>query len=58
LRDRLEEIPTDKPVMAICRSGRRSAMAAGILRQAGYEKVASVAGGLLRWKDEGLPLAS
>jgi glyoxylase-like metal-dependent hydrolase (beta-lactamase superfamily II)/rhodanese-related sulfurtransferase len=58
LRDRLEEIPTDKPVMAICRSGRRSAMAAGILRQAGFEKVASVAGGLLRWKDEGLPLAS
>jgi len=44
--------------MAICRSGRRSAMAAGILRQAGYEKVASVAGGLLRWKEEGLPLAS
>jgi len=58
LRDRLAEIPSDKPVMAICRSGRRSAMAVHILRQAGFEKVASVAGGLLRWQDEGLPLAS
>ena len=28
------------------------------VRQAGFEKVASVAGGLLRWKDEGLPLAT
>ena len=56
LRDRLTEIPRDKPVLAICRSGRRSAMAAGILRNAGFEHIASVAGGILRWKDEGLAL--
>ena len=56
LRDRLTEIPRDKPVLAICRSGRRSAMAAGILRNAGFEQIASVAGGILRWKDEGLAL--
>ncbi len=56
LRDRLTEIPRDKPVLAICRSGRRSAMAAGILRKAGFEQLASVAGGILRWKDEGLAL--
>ncbi len=58
LRDRLTEIPRDKPVLAICRSGRRSAMAAGILRNAGFEQIASVAGGILRWKDEGLALKS
>lgn len=54
LRERIAEVPHDKPVMAICRSGRRSAMATVILKQAGYEKVANVAGGLLRWKDQGL----
>jgi len=54
----VSEVPTDKPVMTICRSGRRSAMAVNILRHAGYERVANVAGGLLRWKDEGLPLSS
>ena len=58
LRERISEVPADKPVMAICRSGRRSAMATGILKQAGYERVANVAGGILRWKDEGLPLSS
>ena len=58
LRERVAEVPTDKPVMAICRSGRRSAMAAGILKQSGFDKVANVAGGLLRWKDEGLPLST
>lgn len=58
LRERVPEVPTDKPVMAICRSGRRSAMAVNILRFAGHERVANVAGGLLRWKDEGLPLSS
>jgi sulfur dioxygenase len=58
LRDRISEVPGDKPVMAICRSGRRSAMATGILKQAGHEKVANVSGGLLRWKDEGLPLSA
>ena len=43
LRDRLTEIPRDKPVLAICRSGRRSAMAAGI--RATPDLTASVAGG-------------
>ena len=56
LRDRLTEIPRGKPVLAICRSGRRSAMAAGILRNAGFEQIASVAGGILRRKDEGIAL--
>jgi rhodanese-related sulfurtransferase len=55
LRDRLKEIPQDRPVMTLCRSGRRSAMAFNILRDEGWEQVANVQGGLLRWHAEGLP---
>ena len=55
LRGRLTEIPLDRPVMALCRSGRRSAMAFSILREAGWERVANIQGGLLRWEAEGLP---
>ena len=55
LRDRINEIPTDKPVMTICRSGNRSVLAFTILRSAGRQQVASVKGGLLRWHEEGLP---
>lgn len=46
LRDRLSEIPRDKPVVALCRSGRRSSLAVAILKEAGFEKVASLSRGL------------
>jgi rhodanese-related sulfurtransferase len=57
LRDRLGEVPTDKPVMTICRSGKRSVLAFTILRNAGRQQVASIKGGLIRWMEEGLPVA-
>lgn len=56
LRDRLTEVPREKPVVTFCRSGRRSAMAVSILQEAGIEKIANISGGFLRWRDEGLPL--
>ena len=54
LRDRLEEVPKDKPVMTICRSGKRSVLAFTILREAGWKQIANIQGGLLRWQAEGL----
>lgn len=54
LREHLAEIPKEKPVITVCRSGKRSALAAGILQNAGFERVANMAGGILRWQDEGL----
>ncbi len=50
LRDRLAEVPRDRPVVTLCRSGRRSAMATQILRADGIEGV-NLAGGMLRWRD-------
>lgn len=47
LRSRVKEVPRDKPVVALCRSGRRSAMAVNILTENGFEKVASLSRGLL-----------
>ena len=55
LRDRIGEIPRDKPVVAICQSGKRSAMAVQILQKAGYDSVANVPGGMLQWGRLGLP---
>lgn len=56
LRERIEEVPKDKPVMTICRSGKRSVLACGILRGAGWQQVANIKGGLLQWLAEGLPV--
>jgi rhodanese-related sulfurtransferase len=44
--------------MTICRSGKRSVLAFTILRDAGWEKVANINGGLLRWQAEGLSTES
>ena len=40
----------DRPIVTVCRSGARSAQASVLLRQAGFDKVANLAGGMLRWR--------
>jgi rhodanese-related sulfurtransferase len=49
LRDAIDEVPTDKPIVCLCRSGRRSAMAVSILQKSGITDVANISGGMLRW---------
>jgi len=43
-------ISRDRPIVTLCRSGARSAQATIILKRAGFERVANVAGGMLRWR--------
>jgi glyoxylase-like metal-dependent hydrolase (beta-lactamase superfamily II)/rhodanese-related sulfurtransferase len=50
LASRLEELPHDRPLALICRSGARSLRAAQFLRQVGFERVMSVQGGTLAWR--------
>ncbi|WP_232219031.1 rhodanese-like domain-containing protein [Chloroflexus sp. Y-396-1] len=52
LEQRLNELPTDKPIVCICRSGNRSATACDLLRSRGYEAI-NVAGGMRAWKAAG-----
>src|SRR3954470_14019593 len=49
-------LSADGPVVFYCRVGSRSLMAAQAFRASGYEAY-SMAGGLLRWSQEGHPLA-
>jgi adenylyltransferase/sulfurtransferase len=50
--NRLNEIDRDREVVVHCKSGGRSQRIAEFLKQAGYEKVANVAGGITAWSDE------
>lgn len=52
LEQRLNELPTDKPIVCICRSGNRSAAACDLLRSRGFTAV-NVAGGMRAWKAAG-----
>ena len=55
VRERLDEIPRDRPIVTVCQSGKRSSMAADILLNAGFREVANVAGGLIQWSRLALP---
>lgn len=52
---RQDSLPTDRPVVAICRVGGRSAAAAEALAGVGYE-VSNATGGMLAWAAAGLPV--
>ena len=50
--NRLAEIERDREVIVHCKSGGRSQRIAEFLQQAGYPKVANLAGGITAWSNE------
>lgn len=56
LAEQLGSLPAGTPIVTVCRSGTRSAQASVLLGKAGHTEVANLAGGLLRWRAEGLPV--
>lgn len=53
--DHLEELPSDRMIVCVCRSGARSARATKFLLDQGLEAV-NLEGGMLAWSSEGQPL--
>ena len=43
-------------IVVHCASGARSAMAADVLQEMGFSDVKSMAGGIVAWKEQGLPI--
>jgi adenylyltransferase/sulfurtransferase len=52
LPSRMDELNPEDELVMQCRSGGRSAHAAGFLREQGFGRVHNLAGGILRWSDE------
>ncbi len=57
LSQRMNELPTDLPIMVICHSGYRAGIAASMIAATGRETIA-VRGGMGDWLKGGLPFAS
>jgi hydroxyacylglutathione hydrolase len=55
LHKSLGQLDRNKPVIAQCQSGARSAIAASFLQRAGFQ-VTNLAGGIKAWMDAGLPV--
>ncbi len=56
LAERIGELASNQPIVAICRAGGRSAQATNTLRRAGFNDIANLAGGMLRWRAQGCPV--
>lgn len=56
LAGRLNDLDKSRPVIAVCRSGHRSAAAADQLAAAGFTAY-TVPGGMLDWTAAGLPVS-
>ena len=52
---RLQEIPRDRTVVCVCRSGARSYTACELLQKQGFENVINLNGGMMGWKRARLP---
>ncbi|HEY8631462.1 MAG TPA: rhodanese-like domain-containing protein [Gaiellaceae bacterium] len=55
LGERHRELPQGRQIIAVCRSGNRSALATESLKRAGFE-VSNLDGGMKGWRKAGLPL--
>ena len=56
LLQRLDEIKRDKPVIMICRSGKRSGQGVRMLSQKGFDRIANLTGGMVAWLDRDFPV--
>jgi len=56
LRERLSELPADRPLLVYCAGGYRSSIAASLLQRHGFAQVSEIAGGIAAWDAGKLPV--
>ena len=52
----MKALKKEIPIVTVCRSGARSAQATQVLDKAGFDKVANLSGGMLRWRAQRFPV--
>lgn len=57
LLQRIDELPQDRPIICVCRSGSRSHVACEQLASRGFTQVTNLVGGMIGWRQAGLPTA-
>ncbi|KAA3606410.1 MAG: rhodanese-like domain-containing protein [Calditrichaeota bacterium] len=55
LEDRIDELPKDREIVVVCRSGMRSLKSTYFLMNNGFENVFNMDGGILKWVNKNLP---
>jgi rhodanese-related sulfurtransferase len=55
---RHQELPKDRPLLMLCAAGSRSMSATMYLLQAGWTDVRNITGGMIGWRQAGLPIVT
>ena len=58
LSGRMQDLPRDRELLLMCRTGGRSHNATRYLAANGFENVTNVSGGIVAWYQAGLPTTS
>lgn len=58
LRERISDVPPDRPVVVHCQGGYRSSIAVSLLQQYGVGEAMELVGGLAAWEASSLPVDS
>jgi rhodanese-related sulfurtransferase len=56
LNEKMQVLPADRPIIVADATGLRSREAAELLTRAGFTNIANLAGGIVEWERDGLPL--
>ncbi len=56
LEGRVDDIPTDRPVVLVCRSDNRSGQAQRYLIDQGFDNIHNMTGGMIAWESSGHPV--
>jgi phage shock protein E len=56
LQERLGEIPRDRDIVVVCRSGHRAQTGATLLLENGFSKISYLGGGMNAWVAAGFPV--
>ncbi|MEM0518202.1 MULTISPECIES: rhodanese-like domain-containing protein [Aequorivita] len=57
-KEKVAKLDKDEPVYLYCRSGKRSARAAQIMKEMGFKEIYDMEGGFLNWDSQGLQEAN
>jgi rhodanese-related sulfurtransferase len=58
IESRVGELPTDRPIVAYCGHGERSATATSLLERSGRAALLNLDGGIDAWREAGFPVTS
>ncbi len=56
IREKMNKVPKDRPVIIYCDSGFKTSIAASVLKKNGYDNVKNMLGGIMAWNNARYPL--